>query len=54
MKFNNKRKALVYAGVVGVTLSAKIRCYRFFNFALEVEICMKNLQKRCFTLAGRL
>ena len=32
----------------------KIRCYRFFNFALEVEIWTKNLQKRCFTLPGRL
>ena len=25
-----------------------------FNFALEVEICTKNLQKRCFTPPGRL
>ena len=33
---------------------AKIRCYRFFNFALEVEIWTKNLQKHCFTLPGRL
>ena len=31
-----------------------IRCYRIFNFALEVEIWTKNLQKRCFTLSGRL
>ena len=29
-------------------------CYRIFNFALEVEIWTKNLQKRCFTLPGRL
>ena len=32
----------------------KIRCYGIFNFALEVEIRTKNLQKRCFTLPGKL
>ena len=32
----------------------KISCYRIFSFALEVEIWTKNLQKRCFTLPGRL
>ena len=32
----------------------KIVCYRFLNFALEVEVWTKNLQKRCFTLPGRL
>ena len=26
-------------------------CYRFFNFDLEVEIWMKNLQKSCFTIS---
>ena len=33
---------------------AQNTCYRIFNFALEVEIWTKNLQKRCFTLPGRL
>ena len=36
------------------TLKRKIRCYKIFNFALEVEIWMKNLQKRGFTLPGGL
>ena len=29
-------------------------CYKFFNFALEVKIWTKNLQKRCFTLPSGL
>ena len=32
----------------------KILCYRIFNFALEVEIVVKNLQKRCLILPGQL
>ena len=35
-------------------IQAQIRCYKNFKFALEVEIGTKNLQKRCFTLPGRL
>ena len=36
------------------TSKRRIRCYKIFNFTLEVEIWTKNLQKRCFTLPGRL
>ena len=36
------------------TSKRKIGCYRIFNFALKVDIWTKNLQKRCFTLPGRL
>ena len=35
-------------------IQAQNTLLQIFNFALEVEIWTKNLQKRCFTLPGRL
>ena len=35
-------------------IQAQKGCYKIFNFAPEVEIWTKNLQKRCFTQPGRL